>query len=141
MRGLLRALLLLTLLVVVGVVAFGWWTGSAWPGRPVDRPVATSGTINATKARERGAELGEQTARAAARIQETVAEAQITSKIKAKMALDETVRARSVDVHTNGSTVTLSGEVRSRDEHERAVRLARETAGVGDVIDQLHVVP
>jgi hypothetical protein len=139
MRGLVRAVLLLVVLIVAGVVAFGWWTGSTWRLRSADRPVATTGTIDTTKARERGAEIGEQTARAAARIEETVAEAAISSKIKAKMALDDAVRARSIDVHTNGSTVTLTGTVRSTQEHDRAVRLARETAGVGDVVDQLRV--
>jgi len=48
-------------------------------------------------------------------------------------------RARSIDVRTNGSTVTLSGTVRSRDEHKRAVRLARDTAGVGDVVDESRI--
>jgi len=63
MRGLLRAALLVIGLIVLAVVAFGWWTGSMWRARVADRPVAASGTIDTTRARERGAELGEQTAR------------------------------------------------------------------------------
>ena len=74
-------------------------------------------------------------------MRETVGEAAITSKIKAKMALDDHVRSRSIDVSTSGSTVTLSGTVRTNDEHERAVRLARETNGVSNVIDRLDVRP
>jgi osmotically-inducible protein OsmY len=35
--------------------------------------------------------------------------------------------------------VTLTGTVRSVDEHDRAVRLARETAGVTQVVDRLRI--
>jgi osmotically-inducible protein OsmY len=42
-------------------------------------------------------------------------------------------------VDTAGSVVTLSGVVQSADERERAVRLARETEGVTQVIDRLEV--
>ena len=51
----------------------------------------------------------------------------------------EHVKARAIDVTTNGSTVTVSGAVRSVSEHDRALRLARETAGVTQVIDHLTV--
>ncbi len=72
-------------------------------------------------------------------MQESTHEAALTSKIKAKMVLDDQVKARSIDVTTNGSTVTVSGVVRSVDEHDRALRLARETAGVTQVVDHLRV--
>jgi len=49
------------------------------------------------------------------------------------------VKARSIDVTTNGTTVTVSGTVRSVAEHDRAIRLARETAGVTRVVDQLSI--
>ena len=90
-------------------------------------------------ARERGAEVGEKVAIAAEKVKETAAEAALTSKIKAKMVLDDYVKARAIDVTTNGSTVTLTGTVRSVSEHDRALRLARETAGVTQVIDRLTV--
>ncbi len=138
MRVIIRALLLIVLVVVVAVFAFGWWTArSVRP--PSERPVATSGTIDTERARERGAEIGEKTAIAAAKVKETAEEAAVTAKIKAKMALDDNVQSRRIDVSTTGSTVTLSGTVRSDAEHERAVRLARETAGVSQVVDHLSV--
>ncbi len=138
MRTILRALLLLILLVVVGVFAFGWWSGNTLH-RTDERPVATTGTIDTTKARERGAEIGEKTAVAASRVEEGAAEAAITAKIKAKMALDDHVRARAIDVHTTGSTVTLSGTVGSTEERDRALSLARDTNGVTNVVDRLAV--
>jgi osmotically-inducible protein OsmY len=42
-------------------------------------------------------------------------------------------------VDTNGGTVTLSGAVDSNSQRERAMRLARETAGVVKVVDKLRV--
>ena len=55
------------------------------------------------------------------------------------MVLDDTSEARSIDVTTSGTRSTLNGTVGSADEHDRAVRLARETAGVTQVVDQLRI--
>jgi len=76
---------------------------------------------------------------AAEKVKESASEAALTSKIKAKMVLDDYVKARSIDVTTDGTTVTVSGTVRSADEHERAIRIARETAGVTRVVDHLTI--
>jgi osmotically-inducible protein OsmY len=134
----LRAVLLIVLLILIGVFAFGWWTGSGIRDRG-SHPTGTTGSIDASKARERGAEAGEKAAEAAGKIRDSVEEAALSSKIKAKMALDDSVRARSIDVSTNGSTVTLSGTVRSDAERDRAIRLARETAGITTVVNHLEV--
>ena len=48
----------------------------------------------------------------------------MTPKIIAKMALDDLVKARTIDVTTDGPIVTLSGRVHSEAERDRAVRLA-----------------
>ena len=138
----IRVVVLSLLVVLVGFVAFSYLSGSAWSPFPrQDRPAAVgnSGTINVETARERGADMGAKVAIAAAKVKETAGEAALTSKIKAKMVLDDNVKARAIDVTTDGSTVTLSGVVRSVDEHERAVRLVRETAGVTRVVDHLRV--
>jgi hyperosmotically inducible protein len=76
---------------------------------------------------------------AAAKMRDSAQEAALTSKIKAKMVLDDAIKARSIDVTTDGTTVTVSGVVRSVDEHDRALRLARETAGVTHVVDRMKV--
>jgi osmotically-inducible protein OsmY len=138
---LLRAVVLLFLVLIVAAVAFSYLNGSAWRMPAADRPAVTgtTGTGSVETARERGAEMGEKVAIAAAKVKETAAEAALTSKIKAKMVLDDNIRARSIDVTTSGTTVTLNGTVGSADEHDRAVRLARETAGVTQVVDQLRI--
>ncbi|MBI4486994.1 MAG: BON domain-containing protein [Acidobacteria bacterium] len=74
---------------------------------------------------------------ASQQVKEESHDAAITTKIKAKMALDDLVKARSIHVTTEGSTVTLTGSVGSAAEHDRAVALARETAGVANVVDRL----
>lgn len=138
----IRALLVVVLLIVVAFFAFGLWTGGSFSrtaDRRTDIPTGTAGTVDTATARSRGAELGEKAAAATAKIQETIDEARITAKIKAKMALDDYVKARAIDVTTNGSTVTLNGTVASAAERERAYRLARETAGVSQVIDHLQI--
>ena len=136
----IRTVLLSLLIVVVAFVAFTYLSGSTWtPFARVDRPAAigTSGSVETAK--ERGAEMGEKVAIAAAKVKEEAGEAALTSKIKAKMVLDDNIKARAIDVTTDGSMVTLSGTVRTVDEHDRAMRLARETAGVTQVVDHLRI--
>src|SRR5215831_15550253 len=130
MRVLLRIVLVVVVVVVAGFLLLGFWAGRESWTRPSSKPVGTTGTVNTERARERAAELGEKAAQASAKVQESVAEAGVTAKIKAKMALDDSVKARSIDVSTSGSTVTLGGTVRSTAEHDRAIALARETAGI-----------
>jgi len=141
MRSLIRAVLMLALIAIVGMFLFGYWTGSGFRSEPAatPAPVATTGTVDTEKARERGAEIGEKAAVAVAKVQETLSEAELTGKIKAKMALDDLVKARAIDVTTNGTTVTLTGTVGSQAEHDRAVALARETKGVTRVVDGLRI--
>ena len=136
-----RALLVSILIILVAFVAFSYLSGNASWRYPHAQPgaVGTTGKIDVNVARERGAEVGEKVAVAAEKVKETAAEAALTSKIKAKMVLDDYVKARAIDVTTNGSTVTVSGTVRSVSEHDRALRLARETAGVTQVVDHLTV--
>ena len=141
--ALLRGLVVTVVLIVVVFFVLSYVNGTAWIRYPHDpRPAAvgTTGTstpIDPTVARERGAAIGEQVAVAAEKVKDAAEDGAITSKIKAKMALDDTIKARSIDVTTPGTTVTLSGTVRSVGERERAVSLARETAGVTHVVDRL----
>jgi hypothetical protein len=53
--------------------------------------------------------------------------------VQSKMAADDTVKAYQIDVDTKDRIVTLSGEA------DRAVLLARESAGVKRVVSNLDV--
>lgn len=122
MRPIVRVLVMSIVLVVLSFVAFSYWSGTAWERYPrLSTPgvVGTSGIFDRTR--------------------ETLDDAALSSKIKAKMMLDDAVRARSINVTTHDSVVTLSGQVDSVDEHDRALRLARETAGVTEVVDRVGI--
>ena len=138
-RAFLRLVLLIVIVVGIAAYFLGWYSGGR--GRPVvqTRTVGTSGQVDTARARDVGAQVGEKTAAAANRAGELLSDGTLTAKIKSKMALDDLVQARSIDVSTTERVVTLSGTVSSPAERERAVQLARETQGVTRVVDQLKV--
>ena len=135
-RGLIRLMLVALVLVAGAFFLFGFWSGGSFQAAPAVTEIKTP-QINTAKAREAGAEIGEKAAVAAARVSESLEEGTLTAKIKAKMVLDDLVKARAINVTTNGTTVTLAGTVHSQQERDRALALARETKGVTRVIDQL----
>ena len=61
----------------------------------------------------------------------------VTTKIQSKYFMDDVVKGRWVDVTTQNGVVTLSGEVHSHAEKQRAEALARDTDGVTRVQNQL----
>lgn len=63
----------------------------------------------------------------------------VTTAVKAKLAADDTVKVYRIDVDTQDKVVTLKGEVDTAAARTRAVELAKGTAGVRDVVDQLTV--
>lgn len=141
----LRTLLRLVVIVVIVVAALAFFSGYRIAGGRVTGPaespaVGTSGrAIDAEKARERGAAAGEKVAEAGNRAAEVLSDAALTTKIKSKMALDDTVKALDINVTTDNGDVTLSGYVHSVRERDRAVALARETSGVRRVTDRLQI--
>jgi hyperosmotically inducible protein len=141
-RGLLKFALLVVVVVALGAFFLGYRWADGDDGVTLERPVGTTGEtlkVDTAKAREAGAELGEKVAVGAETAQRAASAATLTSKIKAKMALDDRVAASSIDVDTTGTVVTLSGRVSSQAERARALDLARETEGVTSVVDHLTV--
>jgi hyperosmotically inducible protein len=136
-RALLRLILVVVIVVAAAAFFLGWWGGGH--AHPADHPMGTAGRVDSSRAQQVGAEVGAKTAQAANRASEILSDGALTAKIKSKMALDDTVRARTIDVSTTDHVVTVSGTVRSKGEHDRAVELARETNGVTRVVDHLTV--
>jgi hypothetical protein len=137
---LIRAVVVIVVLVGAAAFLLGWWGG----GRTsVDRPAQTVGTTgtNAERARQVGAEIGERTAVVADQARRALADGGITTKIKAKMALDDSVKALDINVDTRGTTVTVSGMVDSAAQKERVLQLAKETEGVKEVVDRVQIKP
>ena len=115
MTAIVRALLISVLLILISFVGFSYWTGTAYSHYPrLEQPIAvgTTGIID---------------------------DAALSSKIKAKMVLDDYVKARSIAATAKGGTVTIRGVVRSVEEHDRALQIARDTAGVTELIDEVRV--
>lgn len=148
--SLLRAVVLIVVLVAVAAFLLGYWAfDTQRAASRADEAVGTAG-VNAERAREVGADIGERTATAASEVGEKTAAAAadarralgdgtLTAKIKAKMALDDTVKALAVDVDTVNGAVTLTGTVDSAAQKERMLQLARETEGVASVVDRIRV--
>jgi len=134
----IRTLFMLVVFAAIGVLAYNYWSGYGLTLFPAD-----SGGINVEAARVQGQAVASKTAtavgQAATKVEQAVDAGSLTLKIKSKMALDDMVKARTINVDTTGSVVTLSGTVESNGERERAVRLARETNGVTNVVDKLQV--
>ena len=143
-RGLFKLVVLVIVLVAAGAFLLGWWGGRT---RNVDAPrdvIGTAGVDNrarqaAGRAREVGTEVAQKTAVAAGEARRTLTEGGLTAKIKAKMALDDTVKALNLDVDTTGTIVTVSGVVSSEAERAKAIQLAKDTDGVTQVIDRIQI--
>jgi hyperosmotically inducible protein len=138
-RALLRLIVVLVVLVAAAAFFLGYWGSSRVRPSAGEAPIATSGHVDTERAREAGARVGAKTAEAANRAGELLADGALTAKIKSKMALDDTVEARAIDITTRDGVVTLSGRVATEAEHAKALQLARETDGVKQVVDQMSV--
>ncbi|HEV8337547.1 MAG TPA: BON domain-containing protein [Candidatus Polarisedimenticolia bacterium] len=66
-------------------------------------------------------------------------DAGVTTKIKAKMATDDNVKAYQIDVATQNGVVTLTGNIDSQEAKNRALEIARDTKGVTSVVDMISV--
>jgi osmotically-inducible protein OsmY len=150
----IRKLLTLAVLGVGALVAYNYGAGRdlfQLPGTPAEAlgdtvRATVSGAVRETvrgTARATTAEVKERAKAgvktAASRAEEAVEAAALTSKIKAKMALDDLVKASDINVDTDGSVITLTGDVGSADERRRALRIATETEGVTQVVSHLRV--
>ena len=139
MRFLFRVVLVLAV-VALGTYVLGYWSFDqvrmgSWRGTA---PVA--GPISPSTARDRMGQIDAQAGKAAQQVGEYVSDAGLTAKIKAKMALDDSVRARTIDVSTTDGVVTLAGTVGSSAERDQAIRLARDTKGIKQVVNHLTVL-
>ncbi len=64
----------------------------------------------------------------------------ITTRVKTALVNDPGISA-TIDVQTAQGVVTLSGKVKSKDEENKAISLARTVKGVTDVKSKLEIQP
>jgi osmotically-inducible protein OsmY len=108
--------------------------------------IDAAGTYIGDKARE-GADAVKDTAHdatvatenAASKTGEAITDAAITSEVKTKFLADTAVSGLKIDVDTKDGVVTLNGTVKSNTEADKAVAIARQSAGVKRVVNKLHV--
>jgi hyperosmotically inducible periplasmic protein len=130
MRGLIRIVLLLVIVLIVAAY-FGYLPQTA------SLFSSTSGASSTSQ--QTADELKDRAARTAERVDATLADTALTTKIKAKIALDDTVQSADVRIHTTGGIVTVGGTVHSQAIQQRILQLARETAGVKSVVNETTV--
>jgi hyperosmotically inducible periplasmic protein len=63
----------------------------------------------------------------------------ISTRVRSALLNDPQVAAGNINVTAANGVVTLSGQVRTPAERDRAVALARQTSGVNDVRSELSV--
>jgi hyperosmotically inducible periplasmic protein len=133
---------LFVMAILLGAVAYftGYWQPTWLPASPTSASTRTGGVdVEEAKRRARaaGEVIGDTAKQVAKQLDETFSDGALTTKIKSKMALDDLVNARDINVDTKDHVVTLTGTVASARERERAVALAKETQGVKKVEDKL----
>ena len=79
------------------------------------------------------------TPRAASNFFQKVSDATMTARIKTRLIANDNLAAADIDVDTENSAVRLSGEVRSTTEKQLAEFIAKNTAGVESVTNELDV--
>ncbi|MDO8835564.1 MAG: hypothetical protein Q7V01_08200, partial [Vicinamibacterales bacterium] len=99
MRVLFRVVLILAI-VALGAYVLGFWTldDVAW-GR-WRSTAAPAVTVDTGAVRERLDKLDERAGRAAGKVDDYLGDATLSGRIKSKMALDDLVRVRAIDVST-----------------------------------------
>ena len=70
---------------------------------------------------------------------ETVDDAVVTAKVKARLVDDEVTKAYQINVETFKGTVQLSGSVDSEEARSRATELAKNVGGVKGVKNSLQI--
>lgn len=72
---------------------------------------------------------------------ETIDDATVTTRVKTAFINDPAIGGMRIDVDTFKGVVTLSGSVKSKEEEQKAIALARSVSGVTDVKSTLQINP
>jgi len=72
-------------------------------------------------------------------VSDTIDDATITTRVKTSFVNDPAVGLMRIDVDTFKGIVTLSGRVKSKQEEQKAIELARKVRGVVDVKSTLQI--
>ena len=105
----------------------------------VDREVAaTTGTVE-PKADAGRYDISEKVQASAEAVKDTATDAAITFEVKTKFLAEPGVSGLKINVDTNDGVVTLSGNVKSMAEADKAIAVARRSNGVRRVVNHMRV--
>jgi hyperosmotically inducible protein len=135
----LMAKVALTVILIVVLVALGTYVVGYWQQDRRNDTVVDTAVFDQQQVRGTVGEIADSARIAGTRIADAVEDGALTAKIKSKMALDDHVKARDIDVDASDGLITLTGTLHSEAERERAIELARQTEGVRTIIDALVV--
>lgn len=124
----------LTALAALAFLCFAAGCDQAQEDRAAD---AASKTVR--KANDALREAGEVAREGAQAAGQAAVDATITARIKAALLADQSVNGAVIDVDTNGGKVTLSGQLSDQAQVDRALEIARDTAGVKALDNRLTV--
>lgn len=113
--------------IIAGVA--GYWYYSEGRNRDLKQDLSRSGEAVEQRAKKAGAAIAD-----------AATNARTTAAVKARLSKELGLGALGeISVDTTDGLVTLSGSVSSREEIDKAVKIAAETEGVNKVISTLQV--
>jgi hyperosmotically inducible protein len=116
---------------LLGIIAGvgGYWYYSQGQNRDLKQDLSRSGEAVEQRAKKAGAAIAD-----------AATNARTTAAVKARLSKELGLGALGeISVDTTDGLVTLSGSVSSREEIDKAVKIAAETEGVNKVISTLQV--
>ena len=123
----------ISMLFVVGLTACNKPGPAETAGKKIDQTVGEAGKKIGEAADKVVEKLGEQGGKASV----TINDAEITTKVKAAIFAEPSLKTLQISVDTIKGVVTLSGSVDSLPSSDRARVLARAVAGVKEVKNRL----
>jgi hyperosmotically inducible protein len=114
-------------------------TPGTTPTTGIDDPAQKEAAEGASGAREAAGDAQKKAGDAMDRTGAVVTDAAVTTAVKGKFLADQAVSGLEIDVDTKAGVVTLTGNVKTAAEKQRALELARDTDGVKSVVDRLKI--
>jgi len=108
-------------------------TGVVQTHREADRAVEIARTVPGVKTVKNNLQIGTKT------MGQHVDDKIIISKIKASLIREPNIRSLNIDVDVNRGVVTLTGMVKTQEQKNRVIEIARGTAGTVDIVDNIKV--
>jgi hyperosmotically inducible protein len=122
-----------TLVVITGTASLAFAEGYTTPSSGNASPAATQDNRSPAANRDNSSPQANDNRTASQRMED----AAITTRVKAKLAADDRVKATDINVDTMNGIVTLHGNVKSDTAKNAAEEIARQVDGVASIDNQI----